>query len=594
MWASDEEEGATRLHRYEHVTIPADDPNKCSPLPCTYHLSVLAEGAPSTYSVAVWWGGVPVRLVEGVPQAGEATGPATRQYIARVAGTNADLSLTLTLASGSAKLYANIGTPAGSAPAEHKWSSQAVAGADERLIILHTDANACADCDIRVAVVCAGACEFSLNGKSTSAITVLEDGAPAMGLVNSGSYDYFKLYLSEKSVVVELVLTVFFGNPDLYASVSGGVTMPNASQHDFASEDAASDVIQIPHTNALLAQCQAEQDTCVVYVSVRGAELTSVTSFSLLATAYPVSSAFKVLAPAIVAADYPAYPADFGASLPRSPLSSTIVYAQPGHACAPLLNPERLQGKIALLDRGPRDDEVCPMPHAYFANKIKRVQEADAVAAVVANDRDGDLVYMGAVSGDAAYQVTIPSVFVSKETGDLLKQYVGSVAGGVLAQIVAPAGRVPLLVLGSPQHGVASHSQWRYYEIITPAGSDAVSITVAPDFGKESVTIPASTFIPLSFSTHSAPRHKHTPPIYWHAHAVSITVAPELVKQLPAPSLLHPPHPFPFSPSPRSRPWPQSKPFAPTRTLALARRRPFTRRPSSMYPAHRVPPLKLT
>lgn len=496
VWASDEEDGAARLHRYEHVTIAADDPKRCTAMPCTYHISVLADRAPSTYSVAVWWGGAPVRLVEGVPQAGElaGAGPATRQYLARVAGSHADLSLTLALASGTAKLYANVGGLAGPAAAEHKWSSVPAAGADERLVILHTDTDACTDCDVNVAVVCAGACEFSITGKSTAAITVLEDGAPTTGLVNSGAYEYFKMYLSEKTVDLELLLTVFAGNPDLYASVSPGVTMPNRTHHDFASEDAASDVLQLPHTDGLLSQCQSELDTCVVYIGVFGADPAATTSFSLLATAYPVSSAFKVVAPAILADEYPAYPADFGAALPRSPLVGTIVYAQPGHACAPVLNPEQLRGKIALLDRGPRDDAVCPMPHAYFANKVARVQAAGAIAAVVANDRDGGLVYMGAVSGDHASLVSIPSVFVSKETGDLLKQYVGSVAGGVLAQIVVPAGRLPLLVAGSPQHGVASHSQWRYYELITPAGSDAVTITVAPEFGNPDVFVSVGTY----------------------------------------------------------------------------------------------------
>jgi len=47
------------------------------------------------------------------------------------------------------------------------------------------------------------------------------------------------------------------------------------------------------------------------------------------------------------------------------------------------------------------------MPHAYFANKVSRVQAAGAIGAVVANDREGGLVFMGAVSGDHAAQVRV-------------------------------------------------------------------------------------------------------------------------------------------------------------------------------------------
>jgi len=34
-----------------------------------------------------------------------------------------------------------------------------------------------------------------------------------------------------------------------------------------------------------------------------------------------------------------------------------------------------------------------------------------------------------------------------------------TVPTGVLAQLAAPTNRVPLLVAGAPQHGVAAHSQ---------------------------------------------------------------------------------------------------------------------------------------
>ena len=115
-------------------------------------------------------------------------------------------------------------------------------------------------------------------------------------------------------------------------------------------------MLPLGHAFPKLAACQAAMDTCVVYVSVRGAAARASSSFSLLATSYPISSAFQILAPSILALEYDAYPADFGPALPRSPLLAAVVYARPGHACLPLENAEELRGKIALLDRGP---QVC-------------------------------------------------------------------------------------------------------------------------------------------------------------------------------------------------------------------------------------------
>ena len=86
--------------------------------------------------------------------------------------------------------------------------------------------------------------------------------------------------------------------------------------------------------------------------------------------------------------------------------------------------------------------------HAFLIWQVKRVQAAGAIAAVVANDvGGGGLTTMGAVSGDAAADISIPAVFISKEDGDRLKQNLA----GLRVSLARPAGRLPMLVAGMPQ-----------------------------------------------------------------------------------------------------------------------------------------------
>jgi hypothetical protein len=81
-----------------------------------------------------------------------------------------------------------------------------------------------------------------------------------------------------------------------------------------------------------------------------------------------------------------------------------------------------MSGAIALADRGTCD----------FTVKVKNAQNAGALAVIVANNRDGDSIQ---VMGGADASVTIPSVFVSQNSGATLKAMV-PVSGSV--RLAAP------------------------------------------------------------------------------------------------------------------------------------------------------------
>ncbi|MEZ6089916.1 MAG: M36 family metallopeptidase [Pirellulaceae bacterium] len=104
--------------------------------------------------------------------------------------------------------------------------------------------------------------------------------------------------------------------------------------------------------------------------------------------------------------------AGFGPQAPIAGVSSHVVMAEPADACTALSNAEQASGGIVLIDRG-----TC-----FFDDKVKRAQDAGAVAVIIANNVDGPLITM---SGDDP-TVNIPSFFVTRETGDAFKSLMAS------------------------------------------------------------------------------------------------------------------------------------------------------------------------
>lgn len=91
------------------------------------------------------------------------------------------------------------------------------------------------------------------------------------------------------------------------------------------------------------------------------------------------------------------------------PITGEIVATLPADACQALTNTNDLKGKIALVDRG----------GCFFADKIRAIQKAGALAVVVANNADGPPITMGS-SGNAS-DIAIPGVMVSKADGKKIR-----------------------------------------------------------------------------------------------------------------------------------------------------------------------------
>lgn len=105
---------------------------------------------------------------------------------------------------------------------------------------------------------------------------------------------------------------------------------------------------------------------------------------------------------------------EFSFGVPPWGLSGQLVLVEDevddaNDACEePFINADAIRGRIALINRG-----TC-----FFIEKVKRAQDAGAIAAVVVNNEEGnDILVMGGIDPE----IMIPSIFIGKSDGDLIK-----------------------------------------------------------------------------------------------------------------------------------------------------------------------------
>lgn len=141
--------------------------------------------------------------------------------------------------------------------------------------------------------------------------------------------------------------------------------------------------------------------------------LRSVKVVFVCAVAFDITSGLIVHCPG-QGVVFPHVPSGFDDQLTQiSVVNKKLVPAFPKDACSAIKNHKELLGQIALIERG----------SCNFTDKIQRAQQSGAVAVVVADSRTGDSDSGGTwaviMSGskEEAGLITIPSVFVSKETG---------------------------------------------------------------------------------------------------------------------------------------------------------------------------------
>jgi hypothetical protein len=143
--------------------------------------------------------------------------------------------------------------------------------------------------------------------------------------------------------------------------------------------------------------------------------------------------------------DSPAIRALFGPPVPTEGIAATVAATEPSNACEPIRNSENISGLIALVDRGGCD----------FTDKVKYAQDAGAIAVLVANNGQTSIDVMGGHNAS----ISIPSLFVTQETGSFLRQQLHF--GPVVALLAAD--NVPLQPGESEVTGTFDAWQLRLY-----------------------------------------------------------------------------------------------------------------------------------
>ena len=144
------------------------------------------------------------------------------------------------------------------------------------------------------------------------------------------------------------------------------------------------------------------------------------------------AAVLKINSPANIAADYNiTVTTGFGSDL-SSALTGDLVLAMDGtspteDACSAIVNSSAVNGKIAVIRRG----------ECTFDDKVKRAQDAGAIAVIVVNNVSGAPILMG---GDGLgfneegnpLNITITSVMVSDTDGNAIIAALGNGVNGTL------------------------------------------------------------------------------------------------------------------------------------------------------------------
>ncbi len=151
------------------------------------------------------------------------------------------------------------------------------------------------------------------------------------------------------------------------------------------------------------------------------------------------SEYLTIESPASVAGSYLAGGADFGPGL-DNPVSGQLELADPILACD--TDPEsELMGKIAVIDRG----------QCNFSEKVKRAENAGAIAAIICNNEPGFFTMAG---GDFAALVTIPSIMVDQSDCEAIKL---EIPNGVQATLAFPDPDGPKELDSTFDNGIIAH-----------------------------------------------------------------------------------------------------------------------------------------
>lgn len=117
----------------------------------------------------------------------------------------------------------------------------------------------------------------------------------------------------------------------------------------------------------------------------------------------------------------PSMNAGFGPTVPVNGIRGVLVVARPADGCSALDLRDVPENRpwIALMWRSPRTDSGSNATACTFDTKVRNAQSAGAVAAIISDDMDENLLVMSKPAGSP--DPGIPSVFVTRTSGQVLR-----------------------------------------------------------------------------------------------------------------------------------------------------------------------------
>jgi len=211
-----------------------------------YYASVLAY-TNCTFTVLASLARTPT-LQDGIPQSGFVPYAASNYYVYNVLSGHTDITFTLTpVSSGNAYIYiSKYSAPDRANSSTYQWSGMYPTGG-QQVIIRSNDPNWCDNCIFHIQVWGHEPTNYTLIVSSSVIIEELQEGIPRSAWVDTAQYKYFKFTLTYSTADMQIVVTAFSGDPDLY--VSTRTQQPSTTNYQWKSTAWGYDAIDIDYTD---------------------------------------------------------------------------------------------------------------------------------------------------------------------------------------------------------------------------------------------------------------------------------------------------------------------------------------------------------
>lgn len=287
----------------EVITIdPTNDPRAAAcGMPARYFIGVTGFLRPAAYQLLVT--SSCTLLQDGLPQQGQVGPYGMACFLYRATSSPGDITFQFTTLQGSVQLYVNnvldengnIIIPSANCTtgtcvvSNYLWTSLSSQDRSSA-VVPASNTSACTNCYYAVGVLsnANATAGFSLRATAGGNVVTLSDGVPVSNIVPRGSFQYYRVVVTQPDVDIEIIATPNYGDPDLYVSWTPSNTRPNRTSYDAASTSQYNDTLYVQSVNFASCLQQQSGSGCDLYIGVYGFSNSSYTLVALLKGFNPI------------------------------------------------------------------------------------------------------------------------------------------------------------------------------------------------------------------------------------------------------------------------------------------------------------------